>query len=434
MSFNHFKEAFGRALSASVVFFLFFLFYNTEFVRNKAEDFAFDFINKVYINTSPISMQSPQVQLFAIDDLYMKGHQLYDDHNKSNYGYLFPRKYIADFIQRLDQLVQDNDPANRPKALFIDYDMSFTAMPYGKELSVDDQVLLNTLKQQRSYSILLPKTSRYNFIEKSQDKEIQKRISEKKIIFVSVSLLQTIDGMIRRYEGYKSFDDKEYMSVDIALWQVLNGKDIDLESSKAHFLRNDIIGNRIWMKSYLSSSIDDGCSIQKSYWENLTKYSANCSLYDVIQEDFAGSVVMLGGTHTQNDDRFDMLNVFSKESFTGIDIHANTLMTMVYQNGSLQRLPLWSSLIVVFICFFIVSMIVSVALSFFEGSHQKIKFFALLFINTSILLFISNYLLHEYHMWFNWLIASASFELIKIFNRLKGGTTKVITKLKRNQR
>ena len=183
--------------------------------------------------------------IFAIDDLYMTEHKLYNEENKSNFGYLFPRGHLSKFIENVDELTTEMESKNLPKALFVDYDMSFTTMPYGKELSKEDKKLLQVLRRQRDYTILLPKTNSYNFIENSEDIEIQKAIYEKKIIFVSVSFLESKDGVVRRYQSYKQYNEehtsREYVGVWIALWQMLHGKEIDLNKSKQLFAKDDII-------------------------------------------------------------------------------------------------------------------------------------------------------------------------------------------------
>jgi len=428
------KHALGKALLASILFIITYMFYNTELIRSNIEDLAFDIVNKFSINTRPIETNGPQVLLFSIDDLYMKEHKLYDEHNRSRYGYLFPRGQIAKFIENVDDLSKDVDTDNLPKALFIDYDMSFTSMPYGKELSGEDIKLLEVLKRPRPYKIVLPKTSFYNFIEESQDKDIQKAIEEKRILFVSVSLLLGSDDIVRRYQSYKQFsetnDSKVYTGVGIALWKIIREDKIDYNNTQILFSKDDIIGNRIWLKSYSQFHLENNCSIQNSYWTNLTKYSANCSLFNIIEEDFSNSILMLGGTHTQNDDNFDILNVMNSESFSGIDKHANTLMTLLHLNGNMQRLGLWVSLLIVFLSFFTLSLLITYIFSFFDIFKSELEFIILLLINTIVLISISVILLNYYNVWFNWFIPLILFELIEVFTHLKNFTQKIILKIK----
>lgn len=434
-NYTQIKHAFWKAFIASTLFIITYMFYNTEFIRGNIEDMAFDIVNKFSIKTKPIKTNSPQVLLFGIDDLYMKEHRLYDEHNKSNYGYLFPRNQIATFIESLDELSLEIESKNLPKALFIDYDMSFTSMPYGQELSAEDTKLLEVLKKPRSYSIMLPKTSFYNFIEKSTDKDIQRAIEEKRIIFVSVSLLLGSDDIVRRYQSYKHFsqgdESKEYMNIGVALWEMIRGKNIDLNSGKNPFYQDDIIGNRIWIKAYSNFELEDNCSVQRSYWQKLTKYSANCSLFDIVEEDFSGSVLMLGGTYTQNDDNFNVLNILDTESFTGIDLHANALMTMLHLDGSMHRLNLWYSLLIVFFSFFIFSLLITKIFSLLNISKKKIEFMALLVLNTIVLISLSIYLLNEYNLWFNWFIPLIVSEFVELLDNIKNTFQKIIIKVRK---
>ena len=435
---SNIKSAFLKALVASLLFILTYMFYNSEIIRSNIEDISFDIVNKFAINKISTDTNTSQVMIFAIDDLYMKENHLYDEYNKTNYGYLFPRDHISKFIESLDELCSEVDSANLPKALFIDYDMSFTSLPYGKKLSIEDQKLLDILKKERPYKILLPKTSYYNFIENSKDKDIQNLINNGKLIFVSVAMLQSSDGISRRYQSYKSFrydknTTKTYIGLGSALWQLMHEKDINLTEAKKNFAKDDIISNRIWIKSYQNYQEDDGCSTQKSYWEKLTKYSANCSLFDIVEEDFAKSIIMLGGTYTQNDDVFNILNVLSSDSFSGIDMHANALMTMLYLNGGMKRLSLVKSFIVVFLSFFILSVFISTIFSLLKIYNDEVEFIVLLVLNTLVLISISIYLLLVHQLWFNWFVPLVLFELVEIFDYIKDFLPKIISKLRRKK-
>jgi CHASE2 domain-containing sensor protein len=431
------KSALLKALSATLLFLLAFLFYNSEIVRSSMEDIAFDVVNKLAINSNPVETNSSQILLFAIDDLYMIEQGLYDEENRSKYGYLFPRDKIAKLIENFDQFVSEIDQKNIPKALFIDYDMSFSSLPYGKALSYEDKVLMEVLERKRSYTIFLPKTDVYNFIQKSQSKKIQRAIEEKRIRFFSVSLLKSGDGDTRRYLGYKSYTEvnasKEYLNVDIALWQMLRGERIDLDAAKKIFSEKDIVANRIWIKAYESYQQEEQCSVQQSYWKRLTKYSANCSLYEIIEEEFSGAVVMLGGTHSQNDDLFDVLDVMGPESLSGLDMHANALMTMIHLGGAMKRVPIFQSGMIVFICFFIVSVAVSRGFLYLKKDNSEVEFIVLLMLVTAILIIISVYLLQTYQLWFNWFVPLVLFEIVEIFDYIKDFTPKIIATMRRKR-
>ena len=431
------KEALWKAFLATFLFLVVYLFYNSEIIRANTEDIAFDVINKFYINTDSKDTNSSEILLFAVDDLYMKEQELYDSDNTANYGYLFPRDHIASFITRVDEFVSEIAPKHFPKALFIDYDMRFTMQPYGKVLSKEDQVLLDVLKKPRPYTILLPKTGKYNFINDSNDTGIQKKISEKKIIFVSVPLLQSSDDIVRRYQSYQQVSDgnmsKDYIGVVPALWQILRNKPVDINMSKKLFMKNDIVGNRIWIKSYRPAQQEDECTVQKSYWKKLTKYSANCSLFEIVEEDFANSVLLLGGTHTHNDDRFDVLNVGSSSSLSGIDMQANALLTSLSLNGSLQRLPLWISLLLVFFTFLMIDVLLSILFTLIKIQNSKIQFIVLLIINATILVLLSIYILKQYHMWFNWFVPFLLLQMVEVIEKIQKQVPKLTKKLRRKK-
>jgi hypothetical protein len=431
------KEALWKAFLATLLFLLVYLFYNSEVVRANTEDIAFDVINKFYIHTSSEHIDSPHLLLFAIDDLYMKEQRLYDGDGTANYGYLLPRDHIAKFIKRVDILTSEMDPANLPKALFIDYDLSFTMLPYGKEPSREDRQLLDTLKKRRPYTILLPKTDKYNFVQQSKDPDIQKAIKEKKIIFVSVPLLQSSDDIVRRYQSYQEIGEingsETYIGVVPALWQTLRERPVDLNSSKKRFMKNDIVGNRIWIKAYRPAEKEEACIIQQSYWDILTKYSANCSLFEIVEEDFAKSVLLLGGTHTHNDDRFDVLSVGSATSLSGIDMQANALMTALTLNGSLERLPLWISLLLIFFTFLMIDVLLSSLFIFLKIENGKIQFIVLLVINTTILIILSIYILKHYYMWFNWFVPLLLLQMIEVIEIIQKQIPKIKDKLRRKK-
>ncbi len=431
---NVLMGALWKSLLATTLFMIFYLLYSIEIVRSNVEDIAFDTVNKFSIHKHPVDTNSSQVFLFAFDDLYMKEHQLFDEDNRSNYGYLFPRDRIAQFIESLDELVSEISEEQYPKALFIDYDMSFTAMPYGKMLAAEDRKLLEVLKRPRPYSVLLPKTEQANFIEVSDDKGIQQLIKEYRIRFVSVPLLQSRDDVVRRYQSFQSFGETHpsdpYIGVSVALWQVLREKSIDINTSWLQLKEKDIVANRIFIKAYNKGIIDEeGCLTQYSQWQQLRKYSAACSLFEIDYDDFSGSVIMLGGTHSQNNDKFEVLSILRAQTFSGIDMHANALMTLLHLDGSLERLPLWSSILLVFISFFLLDSLVTLLFYKLHFNNEKLAFVTLLILSTLLLISISIYLLRVHHLWFNWFVPLILFQLLEILFLFRKHSPLVILKI-----
>ena len=419
-----FLSAFLKAFLATIIFVISFVFYNTELVREKVEDIAFDSINKFYIFNKEQNISSPNVFEFVIDDLYMQKNKLFDEDNHTNYGYIFPRDKIAKFIQNLDILANEELDENAyPKALFIDYDFSFTSSEYGKELSRGDSKLIEVLKAKHKYKILLPMTSKYNFIKDSKDKELQNAIKSGSIEFVSVSLL-AIDGVIRRYLSVDKFGTKhptkEYKSANVKLFELIDN------SNKNNFEKDDIIANRILFKSYKDvNSSEEYCKVEQSKWSKLRKYSASCNIFAIPYEDYNNSIIMLGGAYTGNGDSFDILDVFNAKKFTGIDIHANTLMSMLHLNGKLKRLSLAASITIVFITFLLIDFIINLLFSIAKVENYKLTFLVMLLVNGAILFAISAYILQIYKLWFNWFIPVVLIQMLELIILLKKKSPKL---------
>jgi hypothetical protein len=418
LSADNIKDAFWTSFFASVLFLLVFLFYNNEYIRSSIEDLAFDIVNQFVLAETPQTTDSPYVHLFAVDDHYMQTEQLLTTEGQPNYGYLFPRDHIARFIERLDKLSAEVAPENRPQALFIDYDMSFTTLPYGKALSTEDETLLTVLKRPRDYTILLPKTEQANFIENSTDADIQQLLKTGKIQMVSVPLLVSNDGLAQRYQLSKTFtqhnQDQRYDSVNLALWRLGNQQAKQHKTPRVTFQQDDIIANRIWFKRYKTTEKTDACHIQQSHWQQLNKYSASCSLFDIIEEDIANSLILYGGTFHQNPDQFKILGAISAQHFAGIDMHANALMTMLHLQGGMQRISLPSSLFIVFFTFLFLELIIPVALKPLSFATNNIVEILVLITATLFFFLLSSYFLKAHQLWFNWFVPVILFELIKV--------------------
>jgi CHASE2 domain-containing sensor protein len=419
MSHKIVKNAFLKAFGVTLFFLLVQLLYNLEFVRGKIEDIGFDIVNKIVIQKNQQKTQSPKILLFGFDNLYMQENDLFDEDNQTNYGYLFPRDKIANFIERVDILCSEIDEINIPKALFIDYDLAFTSMPYGKKLSQEDKKLLEVLKQKRPYIILIPKTETENFIEKSEDTEIQRLIKDGKIIFVSVSFLKSNDDVTRRYLAYQKYKDtqkveQDYVNVDVALWLLASNNKLSKDDVKQKFQQSDIISNRFYIKSYKDEYNEDSCSAAQSYWDNYTKYSVNCLLFDIAEEDFSNAIIMLGGTYRENSDTFKVLDIGSSRSVQGVELHANVLMSIFQFNGQLKALNIWISTSLVFFIFFVIDLIVESILKFYAVTESKLYFLITLLSTVLIMACISVYLLLEKNIWFNWFVPVVIYEIFDI--------------------
>jgi CHASE2 domain-containing sensor protein len=248
-------------------------------------------------------------------------------------------------------------------------------------------------------------------------------IKNQKLIFVSVPFFVGNDNITRRYQSYKSFKEanitKEYLNGDIALWQLQKDITPNLQTAKDIFEKEHVVKNRILIKKYQNSSIEDECKVSNSYWNSLTKYSANCSFYDIVEEEFAHSTVMLGGTHSSDSDNFEVLDVLNASTQSGIDMHANTLMTLLYLDAPLDRLSVAKSSTLVFVSFFLIYLLVSLTLLYFDRYNSNLEFILVLVLNTLVMLVLSIYLLKTYHLWFNWVIPLVLYEVIDLFNIIK---------------
>ena len=236
---KHIKASLLKTSLVTLLFILVYQIYNTEIIRSTIEDRAFDLVNMLYLNKSNLDSAAPVVNVLKVDKYTLAENKFLNEHNFTNYGYLYPRDKIAKAIEKFNHL----EPDKQPKSLFIDFDFAFTSLPYSKELSQEDRLFVSALKQDRSYTILLPKISEYNIVEKSEDVNIQKQIDSKKLIFVSVAFTVSKDGYSRRYLPYQIYEEKKYWNAPITLWQL--DREANDTSILESFQQKDIIDNRI---------------------------------------------------------------------------------------------------------------------------------------------------------------------------------------------
>ena len=106
-----------KALAGSLIFLVIYLFANKQIIKLFAEDFSFDMLNKIVLEDDSVKHHAPSVMVFGIDDFYLKNRGLVDENNISNYGYLFPRDKIADFVSKIDSYTHQIPKAKQPQAL-----------------------------------------------------------------------------------------------------------------------------------------------------------------------------------------------------------------------------------------------------------------------------------------------------------------------------
>jgi CHASE2 domain-containing sensor protein len=413
--YKHYKKSIFKAVLGTSLFVIIYFSYNIEFIRGKFEDFAFDSINRLYLSSLQQRTPSPKVMLFTIDYKYLNSNNLLNEHNETNYGYIFPRDQIASFLNRVDKHLKIINKY-APKAIFIDYDMSYTSNTYNLQLTKEDKCFLEILKKEHKYKILLPKTSTYNFVEQSTDPKIKSLIAKDKISFVSVGLKMSSDNINRRYSPYKIFNNKVYFSAPINLWAIVNDKNLSINNYK----KNDIINNRIIYKQYKDIGSTSIYDVKQSYWTNLTKYSANYPLNQIINENFENSLIILGTSYSENGDIFANNSLLGVDNLSGVDIQANALMTLFNLNGPLQQINIWIGLVFVFIIIFVIDIFVQIMFEMLNYQNNKrLEFLISLIISVLIMSFLSIHILLHYNLWFNWVAPLIIFEIFELLDAFK---------------
>lgn len=410
---KHIKATLLKTFLVTILFVFVYQIYNIEIIRSSIEDRAFDIVNMLYLNESNHDSVSPPVNILKIDKYVLAENQFLNEDNFTNYGYLYPRDKIAKIIEKFNHL----EPDKQPTSLFIDFDFTFSSLPYGKDLSQEDKLFIRALKQDRSYVILLPKISEFNFIEKSEDADIQKQIDSKKLKFVSVAFTVSKDGYSRRYLPYQIYEGKKYWNAPITLWQL--GREANDTSVLESFHQKDIIDNRIIYKEYEESTIDikqNGYLSQreKSYWKQLESYSLN---YPYEQINLKDSIVLLGTDHVESNDFFTVYSA-SSSKMSGVEMHANALMTLLKNDGPLKRVSLLYSVLIIFMLFLFVDMILELFFERLNIASEEIIFMISLLISSVFLLSISIMTLKVFNLWFNWLIPFIIFEVFEIIEIL----------------
>ena len=420
------KQSVLKASVAMALTVLIYQFYHIEFLRSAIEDAAFDTTSWFALSKTTTDTDQSNTFVLMLDDNYLKSKALLDENNETNYGYILPREYLAEIIQSIDTLVADIDEENCPYALFLDYDFSYLSDPHNRVPSSGDLEFLEVLKVPRPYVIYLPITSNYNFIYHSQDEKLQTLIDEGKIKFVSVGLTSASDGVSRRYypyEIYKNREGKDEKFAHVAIELFAKQNELDRKIIE-DFSQEGIalVENRIIFKD--TSTLEDReYSSWQSNWKKLSGFSANYPLDMIYEDDIRDAVFMVGATHSQSSDTFE-IDAFSKE-ISGVEMHANALMTLGYLNGKLKRLPIyWSALIVFFIVAFVDFVLAKLYVKLSEwreklGSSKLQKIFTIiiheeqddfhefwLVLLSLLIMFVLSYklLLAEEHYWFNWMI------------------------------
>lgn len=399
---------------------LVYQFHNNEIIREYFEDKAFDNILNAsivsWLSLSGIGLANheqkienvPNTLLLSIDHNYLKQNHLLDEHNESAYGYLFPRAELSKLIESLDA---KSEKLNL-KAVFLDYDLSYTMMPNGKEWSEDDLELLKTLQKKRNYKILIPVASSHHvFYDHLQDASW--------IIPVSVSFANSADGISRRFVS----EQDGFPSASLALFSIARGYEVIFDNkeiiiNKQKYKTQDVIQNRIIVKN---TQKYDG--FYESKWSDL--HIASASMLDNLEFDEKeiddGTLVLLGSGYEYSN---DILKTSSSDLF-GIETHANALMTHFYLGGFLKAFPILYAMILVFIVSFIINYGYDYLNGFSPTAGKEFIFSFAAVITMSIIMYAISYIiLFTQKMWFNWNIPLILFAISEIIDMILKLTTR----------
>jgi CHASE2 domain-containing sensor protein len=439
-------DSLRKALISIVLTFVVYNFFYIKIISENIEDFSFDIINNYIFSFQEEKVDAPNLLLFKVDNNYLKEKSLLDKNKETTYGYLFPRVYLAEIISKFDSLLEEIEKEYYPSSLFIDYDISYKSDPHNITYTQDDLKLIEVLKKERAYTIYLTKTANNNYIENFDDEVLQKKIKNKEIVFVSTGLTVSNDNISRRYYPYENYISKDGKEIKYPLVEIEIFKNIkNLQENVINNFSQDkiaLIENRIIFKDYEKQKIVNNSELIQSKWQNLKLFSANYDLDDIPKENFKNAIIYLGGTHSNSDD------IFVKDSYdrelSGIEMHANVLMTMFYLDGKLDRLNIYFSIFIIGFIVFFSDMFMKFL---FKGNKKedeliikikeeefifevnkdgimvkakedsfinKFKDDGYIFLTISILFLISYYLLIEYKVWFNWFIPSLMTTIIPI--------------------
>lgn len=405
MKLVSYSSAFYKAIITTLLMVLVYQFYYVEIIRANIEDLAFDIVNEFATYFIEDNTDSPNVILFKIDNEYLKSKNLMDENNETTYGYVFPRDQLTDLIKTIDNFSKSNKE-NSPSVVFIDIDLSYPSIGECYDLFEKDRILIEELKKERSYKILIPKQSHRNFIESSSDPVIQRKIKDKEIIFVSIGLTQAADNISRRYYPYEKYknnlsNDEYYPNASVMMWALNKKYELNNLTKYFHTEKQSLIENRIIFKKVQMVEKNENFSVSQSYWKKLTMYSAHYPLNNIPTEKFKNSIILLGSTHSASSDRFTTNTLIPEVS--GVEMHANSLMTLFYLNGKLNRMSLvWTCILVFTIVFLVNLMIQRIGYKYTVVANHVNRF--TIGVSVFFMIICSVYLLLALKLWFNWFI------------------------------
>lgn len=346
-----------------------------------------------------------KIYIYKVDNEFLKQESLMDDFNRTNSDYreFIPRRYITDFIDKLDK--------RTPKLLFIDYTLDSPRISLDK-LPFDEDKLKRAIKEEedfieilnkkgRTYPIYLVHNENYNYLEKS--------ITSKNIKFVSTIHIKECSAL-RRYEPY--IQRTNHLGVE-DLYYYAPFEFLGINNSTI-IKENKIVNNRfIYQK------------IKEVYIPKIKSFSFSVDVKYLPLEKINNSMVFIGESHSDSLDKHNILNIEKKVD--GIDIIANNVMSIAYLNSQLKLVPFWTSLFLIF-CIALIARILSILVAnkivlfiknILDVGHKLsllISVFIFIFFLSFINILVSWILLVYGKVWFSY---SISYVILKIITLIK---------------
>jgi len=347
----------------------------------------------------------PKIDLFLIEDQYLKEYGL------QNYGYFFPRKSMNEIVEALIYSLEDMQKS--PQAIFIDFDFHYTEQPFGRTLSLEDKKLIdNLLLLSQRTVVLIPKTNKFHYIENYIKKN---SFNTKNLLFVSPNFTITSDLITRRFQAYSIIDKKVYLNVDLVVYllathqcnvdQIQNIKQNEKNNSiivcQREIKKFDIVNDRFLPKlthKYINNSYKYGYTLWDRQSKKQNIRSVSTLLEDsIVPESLENSIIIIGAKYSGNHDYFTIANTILPESpikLAGVLLHLNTINSLFFLDGALERLPLLSTIVLIVITLLIINFI-----EYFVVKKGQVKkfLFVLLFIVISV--FVS-YIFSRYGLFY----------------------------------
>lgn len=431
------KNIILKSIFAIFVYLSIASFSNLAPIKESFDDFAFDNLVTDYLNVYESKFdllkeeEMPRTNVFLIEDDYLNYYKLKD------YGYVFPRKEMAGIVESLNFTIEEMKTP--PKGVFIDYDLHYTELPYGRKLSSNDKFLIDELLKLASTTVvMIPKAKKFHFIENYLK---QNNVKSENIIFVSPNFLLGDDLLSRRFQSYYKTDDSIYPNVDYLMYLLSSNKCKSAKEIRSLSENNnsislcgetlkkfDVTENRMIPKLF-SKNENNLYNYGYTLWDKNSSIQKIRSISTLVEESIVpssleDSIIMIGGDFTGNHDKIGIAHTKSADTvkLPGIILHLNTLNSFFFFDGTLKNInPIYGS-IIVFIVFFI--------FSYFEEKNDKMNRFVEFIFNatmmTIVLIIISLVLILHYKLWFNWFAPLFTYQALEFIYKIRETIPKII--------